>query len=112
MNFLNKIFKRTPKSDRVHILNPSEFRERINKKNVQLVDVRTPLEYSRGHIDHAVNIDFYSNSFFREFEKLDKFQPVYLYCRSGVRSRKAAEKLAVLDFEEIYDLKGGILNWK
>ncbi|NNK72081.1 MAG: rhodanese-like domain-containing protein, partial [Flavobacteriaceae bacterium] len=37
---------------------------------------------------------------------------IYLYCRSGVRSRRAARKLAKMNFDEIYDLKGGILGWK
>ena len=111
MSFLSRIFRKSPKSDHIRILNPIEFRNRISSGNVQLVDVRTPLEYRQGHIADAINIDFYSSRFYDEFEKLDKFRPVFLYCRSGVRSRRAAEKLAILDFEEIYDLKGGFLNW-
>ena len=111
MSFLSKIFRKSPVSDQIHVLTPLEFKNRISGGNVQLVDVRTPLEYRRGHIADAINIDFYSSDFFRELEKLDKYRPVFLYCRSGVRSRRAAEKLAILDFEEIYDLKGGILNW-
>ncbi|MBT8259029.1 MAG: rhodanese-like domain-containing protein [Bacteroidia bacterium] len=111
MSFLSKIFGKSPRSEQVHLLTPIEFRNQISSGNVQLVDVRTPLEYRRGHITDAINIDFYSSDFFKQLEKLDKFRPIYLYCRSGVRSRRAAEKLAILEFEEIYDLKGGILNW-
>ncbi len=112
MNFIRRFFHRNAKSDRIQVLEPSGFRQRIGDGNVQLVDIRTSLEYSRGYIGHAMNIDFYSPGFFKEFQSLDKNRPVYIYCRSGIRSRKAAEKLALLDFKEIYDLKGGIKNWK
>ena len=45
------------------------------------------------------------------FEKLDMSKPVYIYCRSGARSRKAAHKLADMGFKEIYDLQGGYSKW-
>jgi rhodanese-related sulfurtransferase len=43
---------------------------------------------------------------------LDKEIPIYLYCRSGGRSNKAARQLISLGFKEIYDLQGGYLGWK
>ena len=86
-------------------------RTEVKGGNVQLVDVRTPREYKSGHLDHAVNIDFYSGKFNTEFNKLDKQEAVYVYCRSGVRSRQTANKLAAMGFTEIYDLKGGILKY-
>jgi rhodanese-related sulfurtransferase len=85
----------------------------ITSKKVQLVDVRTPNEYKGGHIKNAVNIDFFNHSnFILSFSKLDKEQPVYLYCRSGNRSQKAARKLDSLGFKKIFDLKGGYMSWK
>ena len=43
---------------------------------------------------------------------MDKDKPVYLYCRSGARSQKAARKLIDMGFEKVYDLKGGFMRWK
>ena len=74
--------------------------------------VRTPKEFNESHIEGAVNVDFYQedvlNSFFKS---LDNTKPVYIYCRSGNRSRKTSDKLIDKGFIEIYDLKGGYLNW-
>ncbi len=44
--------------------------------------------------------------------KLNKDEPLYIYCRSGNRSGKAASKLKELGFKEVYDLQGGVLDWK
>ena len=44
--------------------------------------------------------------------KLDKNEPIYLYCRSGKRSAKAAQILKEMGFKEIYDMEGGFLNWE
>lgn len=95
----------------VTILSPATYKEAISSNDVQLVDVRTPEEFKEGHIGHAVNIDFFSEDFASEFEKFNKDQPLYIYCRSGNRSAKAAKKLHEMGFGEIYDLKGGILKY-
>ena len=74
---------------------------------VQVVDVRTPNEFNSGHFEQAVNLDFYDPDFSKQLDSLDKSRPVYLYCRSGNRSAKAAMMLVEKGFKEIYDLKGG-----
>lgn len=113
MSLLSMLFGRGgyPDNDHIHLLSPDEFKSQINDKKVQLVDVRTAREYGSGHIQGAKNIDFYSGKFAAEFNKLKKDKPVYVYCRTGARSRHAANKLADLGFKEIYDLKGGIVRW-
>lgn len=84
----------------------------VSGKKVQLVDVRTAREYRSGHIKNALNIDFFdAANFNKSFGKLDKNKPVYLYCRSGARSKNAARKLLAMGFSEIYDLKGGYQRW-
>jgi len=93
------------------LLTPEEFNTKIQNKKVQLVDVRTLREFNDGHIIKAKNIDFYSRNFMAEINKLKKTQPVYLYCRTGARSRHAANKMGKMDFIEVYDLQGGISNW-
>lgn|SRR5690606_22357257 len=114
MSFLRALFgRKRDTSDKLKILDPSAYSKAITGNKVQLVDVRTPGEYKGGHIKKAINIDFFNRTDFeRSFEKLDKEKPVYLYCRSGARSQKAAKRLIGMGFTQIYDLKGGYMHWK
>lgn len=80
--------------------------------SVQLVDVRTPDEWSRGHIKGAVHIDWFSDDFKVQVEKLDKDAPVRLYCAAGGRSEEAREMLRGMGFRDVLDLDGGIGAWK
>lgn len=96
----------------IRLLEVSEFKTIVGNKNVQIVDVRTPYEYNSGHIQGAVNIDYYGSHFQDELQKLDKDIPIYFYCHSGVRSAKAAKMMKEIGFTKIYDLKGGIVAWK
>ncbi len=113
MSFFSFLFgSNTQQNDIIKILDPVSFKTGINSKKVQLVDVRTPNEYNGGHIKNAKNIDFFNQSdFLKEFNKLNKEEPIYLYCRSGNRSQKAAQKLDSLGFKKIFDLRGGYMNW-
>lgn len=112
MSLLSILFGSNPANENTVLLSPQDFKEHISKKNVQLVDVRTPREYNIGHIKGARNIDFNSGSFISEFNKLNKNRPIYIYCRTGSRSRHASDKLSDMGFTEIYDLRGGIVKWK
>lgn len=85
--------------------------ERKLKKDIQLVDVRTEKEFGEQRIGKAVNLNVDDANFEKAVQKLDKSKPVYLYCRSGKRSSKAAKKLDSLGFSKIYDLEGGINSW-
>lgn len=85
--------------------------QEVPKSELQLIDVRTPEEYSQGSILDAVNIDYLNPSFSESIAALDKSKPVYLFCRSGNRSQKAAAIMAEMGFSEIYDLKDGYQAW-
>lgn len=87
-----------------------EFEEIITKSEVQLVDVRTPEEFHSGHIRNAVNIDVKSSVFSIKIMTLNKNIPVAVYCRSGMRSKAAAEILLRKGFTVI-ELNKGILDW-
>lgn len=88
------------------------FSKYLSNDDVQLVDVRTPEEYSDGHISGAENINVYDHDFTDKAKKsLDKSRPVAVYCRSGKRSAEAAQKLSELGFK-VTNLEGGILAWK
>jgi len=83
-----------------------------NEDNVQLLDVRTRQEWAEGVIKDPIKIDITGDDFEgKVLEKLDKTQPVYIYCRSGGRSKKATELLAKKGYKA-YNILGGILEWE
>lgn len=102
----------TNKDQVVKVITAQEMQDILEVEDVQLIDVRTPSEYQEIHIAKAQNIDFYSPTFNADVEKLDKNKPVILYCRSGGRSAKCAQKLKAAGFKKIYDLQGGISKWQ
>ena len=93
-------------------LTSAQFEELIKNPNVQLVDVRTLAEHMEGHIPGSLNINVKDEEGFPEAvdELLDKGREVAVYCRSGRRSRTAAELLVKKGFK-VYNLDKGILNW-
>ena len=95
----------------INQVNSDELLDFIDINNAVLVDVRTNDEYNSGYIENSINIDYFSDDFSENVEKLDKNIPIVLYCRSGKRSSKSANKLSKLGFKEIYNLQGGILDW-
>ncbi len=80
--------------------------------NIQLVDVRSPEEYSANHLAGALNIDYNGDAFETMLLSLDKNKPTFVYCLSGGRSASAAKALINKGFKEIYDMKGGMVAWK
>ncbi|TDU39462.1 rhodanese-related sulfurtransferase [Gelidibacter sediminis] len=96
----------------IQLVTPEEMQALMELEDVQLVDVRTAQERLNGFIKNSQNIDFNSPTFDEDIEKLDKTKPVILYCHSGGRSKKCAEKLKNAGFIKIYDLKGGITQWR
>lgn len=88
-------------------VNSIEFKASYFKYRGVLLDVRTPFEFNEGHIENARNLDFSANTFEQEIEKLDKDQPVFLYCAIGVRSAKAASLMRKKGFKHVFDLDGG-----
>lgn len=76
-------------------------------KDVILLDVRTPEEFNKGHIDKAVNINWFDSNFAEQVESIDKDETIYVYCKMGGRSAKAAHLLDSLGFKKVIDLTGG-----
>ncbi len=76
-----------------------------------IIDVRTPAEFDGEHIENATNIDFYSEAFRDMLDNLDKNKTYLIYCRVGGRSGKALNIMAELNFEEAYNILGGINQW-
>ena len=91
-------------------LNNEDFAKQLKNKKLQLVDVRTPSEYAAGHLPKAINIDFKNQDFEKNILKLNKKKKVAVYCRSGVRIKKAAEILSKNNYIVI-ELNTGISKW-
>jgi phage shock protein E len=77
-------------------------------KKVKLLFV---LMISIAFINNAKNINFFDDDFLSQMSVLDTDKPVYLYCKSGGRSGKAAIQLKEAGFTKVYDLEGGITAW-
>ncbi len=88
------------------------FKTEIAKPNVVLLDVRTPEEYSAGHLKGAVNIDFRNPEFGMKLDSLDHDKQYELYCHSGKRSGESVKMMQKKGFKNVHHLKGGISVWE
>ena len=93
-------------------IEPKKWNELIKKKVTFLIDVRKPFEHKVGTFKGAVNPNV---NHFRDFpEYLDKIkreQTVAMFCTGGIRCEKASVYLKKNGFKNVYQLKGGILNY-
>ena len=78
--------------------------------NFILLDVRTPEEFADGHIPGAINIPNESIGENDITELPDKEQRIYVYCRSGNRSKQASAKLVNLGYTNVIEI-GGIIDY-
>ena len=94
----------------ISVISDAQFTE-IQGTDYILVDVRTIEEYESGHIQDAVNFDFYSESFQNDILTLDNSSSIILYCRTQNRSTKTANYLKENGYNEISVIAGGITSW-
>jgi len=101
------------KAQNTEVVQPTELQNLIKeKKDLQLIDVRTSNEFKDGHLKGASLIDYYQADFKVQLDKLDKDKPIAVYCALGGRSGQALKIIVELGFKEAYDLAGGIKSWK
>ena len=84
-----------------------------NKDNPDftIIDVRTSDEYKTGHIEKAINIDYFGGEAFeKDLNQLDKNKSYVIYCRTGHRSGLAMKIMEKLGFTEVYNI-GGLMDW-
>ena len=86
--------------------------EMINHQDAVVIDVRPPADYSKGHIINAINIP--SSSLTSQLNQINKYKnkPIIINCRSGAQSSVARKQLIKEGFEDVHNLKGGILSWQ
>jgi SulP family sulfate permease len=83
---------------------------RVKRKTGLLVDVREREEFVQGHIAGAELIPL--RTIIEDADRLPRDRPIFLMCRSGRRSTRAMHWLIRLGFDDVVNLKGGILSWK
>ena len=91
----------------------AEARQMIKQdKSTIIIDVRTPEEIAEGKISNALEIDYFGDKFDARLSELARDKVYLVYCRSGNRSSKTANKMKDLGFEHVYNMKGGFNAWK
>lgn len=94
-------------------LEAKEFQTKINStENAVVLDVRTPDEFSGGHLVNAVNVDWNESDAEIKLKAMDPSKTYFVYCLSGGRSSGAAGFLRESGFKEVYELGGGIMKWR
>ena len=90
------------------------IQENQDNPDFVIIDVQRREEFVKGHIEDAINIDYDSETFRDELNKLDKNKTYLIYygCSCGGIDRKAVNMMAELDFREVYKMSGGLQWWK
>ena len=78
-----------------------------------ILDVRTLVEYNNGCMENSSHIDIQiPDEFLEKVNMIDKNNKIFVYCHSGVRSYNACKILEQLGFKTVYNLIGGISEWR
>ena len=100
-----------PKTGTYQKISAEEAKARMDSGDpVTVVDVRTESEFNSGHIKNAILIPVDTIGGTRPEQLPDLDAEILVYCRSGIRSRSAAQKLIQLGYTNVYDF-GGIMSW-
>lgn len=93
-------------------IDPLGATEMINRQDATVIDVRPAADFAKGHILNAVNVPM--NGFKNQMAMLAKYKgkPIIVSCRSGAQSSAACSQLRKEGFQDVYNLKGGILSWQ
>jgi rhodanese-related sulfurtransferase len=94
-----------------NVLAPKDFKSKMAQPSVTVLDVRTPEEFKSGHLEKATNINVNDSAFESQSAKLDKAKPILVYCKAGIRSKKAADMLRAKGYQ-VHELKGGLDEWQ
>jgi len=94
----------------IKLIDVQDLKKLIDRQAVELVDVREADEFASERIDGAILVPLSKFDIQQISNSPDK--QVVLYCRSGNRSHRAAEKLIDAGYAEVTHLKGGIMAWR
>jgi len=106
----SKLNKDSAVLKRISLNEAKKLVENQKTNGLTIIDLRTPQEYQSGHMENAINIDFYKN-FKENINKLDKNKQYLIYCRSANRSRASLKIMKDLKFKNVLELDKGIKVW-
>lgn len=98
----------------ITVINPKEFAGLCQEgKKIDLIDVRTPVEYGEVHIEIARNVplDRLDAAALMQARSGSADEPLYVICRSGSRGRQACEKFLKAGFSNVVNIEGGTMAW-
>lgn len=98
---------------KIETVDAARFVEIIDEgaNDLVILDLRTPDEFTAGHIAGAVNIDYFETSFLNNLNALDKSVTYAIYCRTGDRSDDTRGIMEGLGFTNISVLGNGVITW-
>jgi len=85
---------------------------KMNSADTIIVDVRDPHEYIKGHIENSINLPL--GKFSETLPSLEKYkkQPIIVVCQTGTRSSPACKTLTKANFEQVFNITGGMQSWE
>ena len=100
-------------SEKLPEISATELNERLGRGDeLALVDVREPYEREIADLPEVRQLRIPIDQLLGRISELDREAPLILYCRSGSRSGWATQELLALGFDNVWNLKGGLLAWK
>jgi len=106
VSFLSSCNK-AAKDNHIIDVNKSQATKILAEEEITVIDVRTPGEYQRGHVEGAILINFNENGFQEKIAALDPSKSYLVYCHSGGRSSGAVKVMSKLGFTKVYHLYHG-----
>ena len=101
-----------PSGTRISHADPEAAAKLVTEKKVSVLDVRTPKEFTDGHIAGATNLNFNAPDFEERLGQLDKSKTWLVHCASGGRSTQSLVALKKLGFQSVVHLDGGLKAWQ
>lgn len=93
-------------------LAPSAFAREMKKSGAVIIDLGFPADFEQGHIEDAININFFEPGFQAKILELDKNKKYFIYSNNESRTKRTGIYMKQNGFTEIYTLKGGWEAWK
>jgi phage shock protein E len=83
----------------------------LSSVQIRFIDVRTPAEYTAGHIPSAINVDYNASNFKDQISMLNRNVRYTVYCQTGYRSNLARKVMQELGFKYVFNINGGFNAW-